>query len=775
MKRLLYFSLLILLIGSCADKKNYSFRNNTLTIDLGVTQYEISALSPDVIKVVYTDSLTKLAQVYAPLLKTPFPSLFQEADNKLILSTENVALHVTLMPFTLEYFDRMDGIKTTQTDPVVRKLDSLVYQFDLQDSEKIYGTGGRALPLNRRGYRFSHYNQPQYGYGLGADALNYSIPHIMSSANYMILFDNPARSIFDIGYSTQDKFDFISKDGNSTYYFINGDNPGELLNNYVDLTGHQDLPPMWAFGNLLSRFGYRSQNEAEAVLDKTLAAGYPVDAIVLDIYWFGPELEDGKMGQFDWDYEQWPEPKKMIDSWREKGVNTISVTEPFFTKKSKNYKELVEKELLAKDSTGSSTTIPDFYFGEAGLLDIFKPAAKDWIWEKYKVIKSYGVSGFWVDLGEPEKHPDYMVHVNGKAHEVHGIYGHEWAKTLYQGYAKDYPNERMFHMGRAGFAGSQRYGLIPWSGDVSRSWSGLQAQPAILMSMALSGLGYMHSDAGGFSMAERDEELYIRWLQFATFTPIFRPHADAMIAPEPVFWSDEVQKIVKPYIELRYSMLLYNYSLAWENKTQGLPLMRPMFFYDNEAPDWSSDQYFWGKDLLVIPVLAADKEFQKVHLPKGVWYNFWVNGKATGGTYDMRVSKEDIPVFVRAGAFIPQVEGLSNTKQYKSDNLNITYYLSEEESTRTFYFDDGNTKMSFDRGAYELLHLRAIPSEKSLVIKTKKTGEGYHGSPESRRLNMRIVGLQKQPYSVGSLPFQWDGETLIFSIKQGEEVEILWD
>jgi len=151
MKRLLYFSLLISLIGSCADKKNYSFRNNTLTIDLGVTQYAISALSPDVIKVVYADSLTKLAQVYAPVLKTPFPSLFQEADNKLILSTENVALHVTLTPFTLEYFDRMDGIKTTQTDPVVRKLDSLVYQFDLQDSEKIYGTGGRALPLNRRG------------------------------------------------------------------------------------------------------------------------------------------------------------------------------------------------------------------------------------------------------------------------------------------------------------------------------------------------------------------------------------------------------------------------------------------------------------------------------------------------------------------------------------------------------------------------------------------------------------------------------------------------
>jgi len=774
MKRLLQFSLLLSLIVSCTEKKNYSFQNNILSLDLGTIQYKISALSPDVIKVVYTDSLTKSPQVYAPVLKTPFPLLFQEADNKLILSTENVAIHLTLEPFTIEYYDRMDGVKALQKQSISRKTDSLVYRFELQDSEKIYGTGGRALPLDRRGYRFLHYNQPQYGYGKGANALNYSIPHIMSSANYMLLFDNPARSVFDIGFSNNEQLDFISKDGNSTYYFINGDNPQELLANYTDLTGHQDLPPIWAFGNLLSRFGYKSQQEAEAVLNATLKAGYPVDAIILDIYWFGPELEDGKMGQLDWDFEKWPEPKKMIENWAKKGVNTILVTEPFFTKKSKNFEELVEKELLAKDASGASATIPGFYFGEAGLLDIFKPAAKDWIWDKYKYIKSFGVDGLWVDLGEPEKHPDDMVHVNGSAYEVHGIYGHEWAKTIDQGYQKDYPNERVFHMGRSGFAGTQRYGLIPWSGDVSRSWSGLQAQPAILMSMAMSGLGYMHSDAGGFSMAERDGELYMRWLQFATFTPIFRPHADAMIAPEPVFWSPAIQKIVKPYIDLRYSLLPYNYTLAWENKTQGLPLMRPMFFYDSKVPEWCADQYFWGNDLLVVPILEAARKFQKVYLPEGVWYNFWVNEIAAGGSYEMRVDKKNIPIFVREGAFIPQVSGLKNTKGYKSDTLDITYYLSAGESARTFYFDDGITKKSFDRGVYELLHLGATPKENGVILTSRKAGEGYAGAPESRLLNMRIVGLEKEPYSVGSLPFQWDGETLIFSVMQGEEVEVIF-
>ncbi|CAN0597173.1 unnamed protein product, partial [Laminaria digitata] len=175
--------------------------------------------------------------------------------------------------------------------------------------------------------------------------------------------------------------------GNQAYYFINGDSYEELIDEYTDLTGKQPLPPIWALGNLHSRFGYHSQAEAEASIKKALDQDYPIDAVILDIYWFGPELDDGQMGRLDWDTEYWPDPKGMISGFKEQEINTITVSEPFFTLKSGEFENLASKGLLATTQDGEAATIPDFYFGEGGLLDIFKSSAKDWIWDKYKYMK----------------------------------------------------------------------------------------------------------------------------------------------------------------------------------------------------------------------------------------------------------------------------------------------------------------------------------------------------------------------------------------------------
>lgn len=769
--------LLIATIGSligCAQKKGYNFVNNTLTILANGGQYRVLALSPDIIKIDYTDSLNASNDVIAPLWSRPYDLLLQEDQNKLILSTESVAVHITIDPFEITYHDRMDGLKLKENPGQIRRGDSTFFRFALKDQERIYGTGGRALPLDRRGYRFLHYNRPQYGYGMGTEALNYSIPHILSSEKYMLLFDNPARSYFDIGASDPNELEFSTKEGNLTYYFINGDSYPELMDIYTDLTGKQDLPPIWAFGNLQSRFGYRSQKEAEEVLEKSLAAGYPTDAIILDIYWFGPELEDGKMGQLDWDYERWPDPKGMIQGWKDKGIKTVTVSEPFFTMKSKNFKELDSLKYMALDEEGNTATIPDFYFGEGGLLDIFKPEARAWMWDKYKELAADGVSGWWVDLGEPEKHPDAMNHFNGKAYQVHGAYGHEWAKMLTEGFEKDFPGQRLFHMGRSGFAGSQHYNLIPWSGDVGRNWSGFVSQPPILLSMALSGLGYMHSDAGGFSMAERDEELYIRWLQMAAFTPIFRPHADAMIAPEPVFWSEDVQKLVKPFVELRYKLLPYTYTTAWQNSQWGMPLMRPLFFEDENAPEPAVNQFFWGEDLLVVPVLEKGVNTVQGFLPEGDWYDYWTGSKTGSGLQDLPVNMAKIPVFVKAGSFVPSVELFRNTEEYTTDVLNITYYLDNKESTRTFYFDDGKTPHAYEREKFELLGVKAEPTAEGTKLSTAKSGYGYEGSPENRILNFSVIGLDREPSTVNGTEFSWSNGVLTFGIDQGQEVTIVY-
>ena len=187
--------------------------------------------------------------------------------------------------------------------------------------------------------------------------------------------------------------------------------------------------------------------------------------------------------------------------------------------------------------------------------------------------------------------------------EVHNAYGHKWAEQVYQHQQHLAPNKRPFIMMRSGFVGSQRYGMIPWTGDVSRSWDGLKPQVELSLQMGLFGLGYTHSDLGGFAGGEVfDPQMYIRWLQYGIFQPVFRPHAQDNIAPEPVFHKGKTKDILRTYVELRYAMLPYNYSLAFENSLTGMPLMRPMFFEDEADLSLidEKDQYFWGDALFCL-------------------------------------------------------------------------------------------------------------------------------------------------------------------------------
>ncbi|MEM8895711.1 MAG: TIM-barrel domain-containing protein [Bacteroidota bacterium] len=741
--------LLILSCFGCQSELTYQLTGNKVTFQDGKYQVSITAVTDDVIKVQYEGDSIYSDRVYAPILKSDIPFTITNNDNAVSLATKTTKVEVQLDPFSIS-FNTADGVKKLSEEKgLVQSADTSALRFHLSENEAIYGTGSRAIPMNRRGEKFLNYNRPQYGYGYGGKEINYNIPHLYSSEEYMLLIDNPAKAWFDIGASESDILEFASLGGNLAYYFVNGDSYEELIDEYTDLTGKQPLPPIWALGNLHSRFGYHSQAETEASVKKALDQDYPIDAVILDIYWFGPELEDGQMGKLDWDLENWPEPKAMIENFKKQDINTITVSEPFFTLKSGEFESLAEQGLLATNDEGETATIPDFYFGEGGLLDIFKAEAQTWIWDRYKYMKTYGVEGWWVDLGEPEKHPSYMRHVNGTADEIHGVYGHTWAQMLYEGYQKDYPNERLLHLGRSGFAGTQRYGLVPWSGDISRSWSGFKAQLPIMLGMGVSGLCYMHSDAGGFSMVDGpDAELYTRWLQFAAFTPIFRPHADQIVPAEPSEWPKEVQKNVKPYVDLRYKLLPYNYTLAWKNMTTGMPMARPMFMEYSNLPDTLEWQYMWGEDFLIAPVLEQGATAMDVYLPEGDWYQYWTTDKVQGGNWhNEALSIKNTPVFVRAGAIIPTKEGISRTTQYSNGQLTLTYYASDNPSETVVYYDDGKTPQAYDKNQYQLIEIAIEPSENDLSISLNTSGEGYSNAPENREIKFELIGL---PYEVTS-------------------------
>lgn len=614
------------------------------------------------------------------------------------------------------------------------------FRFQLKPGEKIFGTGERSVPMDRRGYKLTLYNQPNYGYGMNAENLNYSVPFIISSEGYGIFFDNPSKSYLDIGKTNQDVLEYGASSGELTFYLIPGTSVREILTKYHGLTGTQPIPARWVFGNLMSRFGYRSEAQLTSIVKKMQEENFPVDAVILDLFWFGDSIK-GTMGNLDWvNKKAWPDPSAMIKKLGSQGIKTIIITEPFVLNTTPNYDP--SKKFHAVDSSGKPFLITDFYFGNGGLVDIFRKDAQDWFWSKYKMQMHKGIAGWWGDLGEPERHPSTMMH-NLKdlgfkrlfhADEVHNIYGHYWDKMLFDKYAKEYPTTRLFNLNRSGYAGSARYGVFPWSGDVGRNWSGLKAQLPVMLGMSISGVPYIHADAGGFAMGEGDPELYTRWLQFATFTPVLRPHGTALgdLAPEVkdtpsegALYDDPYKSIVRRYIQLRYLLLPYNYTLAYEQAKFGKALVRPMFYdasLDSNLFN-AGEQFMWGDQMLIAPVLEKNAATKNVYLPAGDWYNFLTEEKLDGGRWlNEKVNLENIPVYIKAGSFIPMFipkNILKNTNDYSGKEITIKYYPSATKTKYTLFDDDGHTNNTLKNGQYEMISFEKSGTDKHIIIQIR--------------------------------------------------------
>ncbi len=379
------------------------------------------------------------------------------------------------------------------------------FKFSLKPGEKIFGTGERSVALNRRGYKLNLNNAPAYGYSINAEALNFSVPFILSSEHYAIFFDNPSKGFLDIGKSDPNVLEYAVTSGELSFYIIPGRDYEDIMKSYHSLVGTAPLPPRWAMGNLMSRFGYRDEKQTKDIIVKMKQDSIPFDAVIFDLFWFGDSIKH-TLGNLEWvNKTAWPDPKKMMSDFKKENIKTILITEPFVLKTSLNYE--ASKKLLATDSAGDVYTLQEFYFGKGGIIDIFRKDAQQWFYKKYKTQMDLGATGWWGDLGEPENHPANVYHDlkdlgfkrKFASGEIHNIYGHYWSKMLAVNFKKDYPNQRLFHLNRSGYAGSPRYNSFPWSGDVSRSWDGLKSQLPLIQGMSLSGIPYMHSDAGGFA------------------------------------------------------------------------------------------------------------------------------------------------------------------------------------------------------------------------------------------------------------------------------------
>jgi oligosaccharide 4-alpha-D-glucosyltransferase len=786
----LFFLLLITSISFAqnANRKFESFKkvNGTLEIKTSDGQYIIKAYSE---KIVETSFIPK-GQTFNPnseaVVLVPKIGIAKvlEKKNTLTFSTSRIRVYIQKSPFQITYFNQekllfseKEGYFKQKHIPLENvkgniKADSTeVIQFNISPDEMLYGAGARALGMNRRGNKLALYNRAQYGYETHAELMNFCIPMVLSSKMYAVHFDNSAIGYLDLDSKKDNTLAYQTISGRKTYQVIVGDSWTDLISNYTNLTGKQPLPARWTFGNFSSRFGYHSQEEVEKTIKKFENDKIPVDAIILDLYWFGAAMK-GTMGNLDWNKETFPNPDKMIADLNAKGIKTILITEPFVLTTSKKWQEAVDKKILAVDKNDKPFTY-DFYFGNTGIIDIFKPEGKDWFWNIYKNLIHQGVGGLWGDLGEPEVFPSEAITAGGKADEIHNVYGHNWAKLIADGYKKDFPNQRPFILMRAGYSGSQRFGMIPWSGDVSRTWGGLQSQMEISLQMGMQGMGYMHSDLGGFAGDYFDNELYLRWLQYGVFQPIFRPHAHEDVAAE-VARKDIITKAkAKKLVELRYQLLPYNYTLAYENNQKGTPLMRPLFFEEPNNPKLLTvcETYLWGNDFLVTPITKPGLTSTSMYFPRNNnWFDFVSDEEQLAGTRsNIAVDEDHIPVFVRGGAFIPMIKTIQNTSKYSLADFDLHYYFDAKtnQSSGKLYNDDGTTPNAFEKGEYEILNFNGNFNGKVVVVKfNSEIGKSFQFS--DKNVNLIVHNIKPKTITI-------DGKSVSFkSNKTSIEIPVSW-
>jgi len=731
---------------------------NVLIIETTEDTYHVAQWSPASISVEQQNASLSLNSFAIANQVSPLPLRVTEFPDHIAVRADAINLNISLVPFAVNILQGNELIASTlfTQSEYPEGASALVM---VNENAKLAGGGARVLGMDRSGHRLPLYNRAHYGFETHSEQMYYSMPVVLTDSELSIIWDNPANGWIDFATLNDGAIQFDSEFGQARLHFTIAESPLQLTERFTALTGRQPMPPRWALGMYASRFGYRSQEEVLATHQAFEALDFPLDALVIDLYWFGDSIK-GTMGNLEWHTPNWPNPPAMIDSLKSRGVNTVLITEPFILSSSTQWSSANEANALAYNADGQPSTF-DFYFGNTGLVDVFSDRGQTWFLSQYQRLMQDGVSGWWGDLGEPEVHPENTLHTlsdqqrsHVPANAIHNAYGHQWAAVLHQFLSTQQPETRPFIMMRSGYVGSQRYGMIPWSGDVNRSWGGLQSQVEISVQMGLQGLGYMHSDIGGFAGGDIfDAELYTRWFQYGVFQPVLRPHAQDNIPSEPVFHDTRTIEITRNFAQLRYQLMPYIYTMAYQNSAYGWPLMRPTYFVDDRAEQrLNTSQYLFGDALLVEPITQDDQRVLSTTLPRGVWFDFWSDTIYQGDQLIEYAAPIDIiPVWVKAGSFLPMSPtSPRNLSEYASQHVDLHYFHhpSVSNAAGEWYDDDGQSATSIEQKQYEHYTFGSNSTDEQLVLTTRSRGKGYDGMPERRQLTWVIHGILSEPESV---------------------------
>jgi alpha-glucosidase len=688
---------------------------------------------------------------------------WKQNEQEISLETDFLRVRIRKRPCRFSFYSAR-GKLLNQDDPEfgIAWKGEEVYCFKrLRPEERFLGLGEKTGPLTKRGRFYRMWNSDVPGYGRDQDPLYQSHPFFMgvtASGTYGIFFDNTYRSYFNFGASNHRFYFFGAEGGEMDYYFIAGPYPKQVLNRYTRLVGRMPLPPLWSLGYQQCRYSYFPEAEVRRIAQTFREKGIPCDVIYLDIHYM-----DGYR-VFTWHPERFPKPEKLLADLEAMGFKVVTIIDPG-VKAGGDYE--VDRSGIAGNHFArypdGTLYVGDVWPGKSHFPDFTRPATRKW-WGKWvgRFVR-LGVDGFWTDMNEPavwgQAFPDVVVFDDegyGATHrKIHNVYGLMMARATYEGALNEQPNRRPFVLTRAGFSGVHRYAAV-WTGDNIATFEHLEIGLLLCENMSLSGLPFIGTDVGGFIGAPTPE-LFARWIQFGTFTPLFRTHT-AYNTPDQEPWSfgEEVEAVSRKFILFRYQMLPFLYRLFWEHSRSGLPVMRPLlleFPEDESSYSWQAQrQFLLGKSLLVAPVLRAGQSVKEVYLPAGTWYDFWTGKRYSGrGTVLVKTPLGSVPLFARGGAILPFQRAVQYVGEQDLDTLIWKVYADSVLSGYA-YLDDGIT-FEYRRGNFWLYRWVGKLRGRELVLEASAENRQY--DPGLRGFRLECYGIPRQPAVV-----MWNGEEL---------------
>jgi len=680
----------------------------------------------------------------------------QENGQAFTLASSNLKVKIDKQTGVVSFLDLADhvllqesaqGRKIAPTTVASAAVTSAAQSFETALDEGIYGLGQhQSGTWNYSGSRGGSVRLAQSNMDVGVAVAT-------SSKGYMLLWDNAAVTTISTSAAgdtnaTQKVMRWSSEFGRAIdYYFCYGDGTIDTaLKAYRELTGNAPMMPEWLLGFWQCKERYASQEELLGVAKKLRELKVPVDGIIQDWQYWPPGTNT--WGSHLFDPARYPDPAGMFKELHGMNYHTLISVWAKFDLGSDN-----SKELNAVGGMFPQVTSYAFPPGHGQWYDPFSVAGRQTYWKQMRdQLFSKGVDGWWLDAPEPEiggmGFRKYITPM-GPGYEVYNAYPLMHSTGIYQGQRAATDQKRVVILTRSAYAGQQRNSAITWSGDIQGTWEVLKNQIPAGLNFSLSGIPYWNTDTGGFfgnrATGNGDpknpqfQELFARWFQFSSFCPMFRVHSASGLNPGREFWrfDEKTQGILRNYLDLRYRLLPYLYSVAWQVTDSGSTFMRPLVMDFPNDPQVVNigNQYLFGPAIMATPITAAGTTNQSLYLPAAgaPWFNFWTGAKSPAGQrVDAAAPVDTLPLFVKPGSILPMGPFLQYSSEKPADPIELRVYRGA--NGKFTLYEDEHDSYNYEKGKFATIPLEWNEAKQTLTI-GKRTG-GFPGMLNERTFNI---------------------------------------